>query len=300
LILNMHFRCHRTIAGLICSVATLALLPSAAGAAVVGIGDPRPSMFSDPLFTQLNVREARQVVPWDLAIRSSQRKTLQATKTWLQAAQAAGVTPLISFGGDGNYVPTVAQYASAARAFIHRFPSVRRYTAWNEPDWPYRSLGGHPRLAASFFNALHQQCHGCVVLAGDVFLPANSLGPWLRSYRSGLHYRPSGWALHNYNDVRTHKTSQLQTLLSLTSGPVWLDEISGVERRGHWQFPNQSDAAAARDERFLFSLPRRFHRISRIYHYEWQGVSAAGWDSGLIGPGGNERPAYFVVKAATR
>ncbi len=296
----MRHRSRRALALLIFAIAASAVAPSAGSAVVVGIGDPRASMFSDSRFGQLNIHEAREIVPWDVAIRASQRGTLQATATWLQAAATAGVTPLISFGGDTNYIPTVAQYTDAVRAFMHRFPSVNRYTAWNEPDWPYRSLSQHPRLAASFFNALHQQCHGCLVLAGDVFLPAARLGPWLRSYRSGLHYQPSGWALHNYRDVRTHQTTQLSTLLSLTSGPVWLNEISGVEKRGHWQYPNQSAGAAARDERFLFSLPNRFHRVSRIYHYEWQGVKAAGWDSGLLAPNGSKRPAYFVVSAAAR
>jgi hypothetical protein len=183
---------------------------------------------------------------------------------------------------------------------MHRFPAVKQYTAWNEPDWAYRSLSRRPKLAASFFNALHRQCHGCVVLAGDVFLPAKQLGPWLRSYRAGLRYRPAGWALHNYQDVRTHTTAQLRVLMSLTSGPIWLDEISGVERRGHWQYRNQSAAAAGRDESFLFSLARRFRRVTRIYHYEWQGVTGAGWDSGLISPTGGKRPAYYVLKAAAR
>jgi hypothetical protein len=87
-------------------------------------------------------------------------------------------------------------------------------------------------------------------------------------------------------------------LEKVTRGPIWFDEISGVLRRGHWQYRNQSSIAAGRDERFLFSLPKRFHRIQRIYHYEWQGTVPSpnnGWDSGLIGPGGAPRPSYFVV-----
>jgi hypothetical protein len=296
----MRHRSRRALTIVISAFAALAVVPSAGSAVVVGVGDPRASMFSDPSFRALNVHEARLIVPWDVAIRRSQRATLQAAGTWLQATRAAGVTPLISFGGDTSYIPTVSQYTNAVRAFRHRFPAVTRYTAWNEPDWPYRSLSRRPRLAASYFNALHNQCHRCLILAGDVFLPSQQLGPWLRSYRAGLRYRPSGWALHNYDDVRSHTTGQLRTLLSLTAGPVWLDEISGVERRGHWQFRNQSDAAAGRDERFLFSLAHRFHRVSRIYHYEWQGVTTAGWDSGLISPTGAKRPAYFTVKAAAR
>jgi hypothetical protein len=79
---------------------------------------------------------------------------------------------------------------------------------------------------------------------------------------------------------------------------VWLTEIGGVERRGHWQYSNQSVFGAARDERFLFTLPRRFHRVTRIYHYQWQGTFAGpftGWDSGLIGPRGVPRPAYWTL-----
>lgn len=283
-------------ATLACAVA----VPSAASALVVGIGDQSSAMFSSPAFRKLHVREARLVVAWNIAVASSQRSALAATKGWLGAAKAAGVTPMIAFTGNGNYIPTVAQYTAAVRAFIKRFPSVARYTPWNEPDWVYRSLSRQPLLAASFFNALVRSCRGCLVLAGDLYLPAKQLGPWLRAYEKGLRFHPAGWALHNYYDVRTHTTSQLQTMLRLTSGPIWLDEISGVERRGHWQYPNQSAAAAGRDEAFLFSLPRRFPRISRIYHYQWRAAPSAGWDSGLLAPNGTARPAYSVVERAIK
>ena len=90
-------------------------------------------------------------------------------------------------------------------------------------------------------------------------------------------------------------------LESLTSGQIWLTEISGVERRGHWQYRNQSVFGARNDEKFLFSLPRTFHRVTRIYHYQWQGTvetKNTGWDSGLIGPLGVPRPAYWVLAKA--
>jgi hypothetical protein len=196
----------------------------------------------------------------------------------------------------------VRQYTRAVQAFLRRFPQVKRFTAWDEPDWIYRPrLARRPRLAAGYFNALVGACHfRCKVLAGDVYEGAGRLRRWLRAYIPSLRYNPAGWALHNYFDVRSHTTSQLRTILSLTSGPIWLDEISGVEVRGHWPFPHhQSVEAAARDERFLFRLPRRFHRISRIYHYQWQDIGAF-WDSGLLNPDGSPRPAYYVVKAATR
>jgi hypothetical protein len=69
-----------------------------------------------------------------------------------------------------------------------------------------------------------------------------------------------------------------------------------VLRRGHWQYANQSANSAARDEQFLLSMTKRYRRISRIYHYQWQGTTSAGWDSGLIDPTGHTRPSYTLVR----
>jgi hypothetical protein len=263
-------------------------------------------MFTNPLFLRLNLPIARDLVRWDAAV-TRDKSALHGAEAWVKAAENAGVQPMISFAGPpgaaGNYIPSTKVYTAAIRAFLHDVPSVKTFTAWNEPDWTFRpALANNPRLAASYFNALVSNCNHCTVAAGDVYLPASQLGRWLRTYRSGLHSRPAAWALHNYYDVRTHTTSQLRTMESVTSGPIWLTEISGLIRRGHWPYPNQSVAAAARDESFLFSLPKRFPRITRIYHYQWQGTVATantGWDSGLIGPGGVPRPAYGVVAKAT-
>jgi Glycosyl hydrolase catalytic core len=288
-----------------------AALPAAAGAVVIGIGDQNPAMFSDSRFLALHITTARAVVPWDIVTRPADSADLARFRAWLRAAEAAHVSPFISFGADftnpaANYVPTVAQYKGAVKAFLGAFPQIKAYTAWNEPDFSYRHLARNPGLAASYFNALYEMCRGCTVLAGDVYLPTTGaayidkssarLGPWLRAYIKGLRHRPAGWALHDYFEVRGRNASQLRTLMSMTSGPIWLDETGGVLRRGHWQYANQSANAAARDEQFLLSLAKRFRRVARIYHYQWQGATSAGWDSGLIGPNGQARPAYTVVR----
>lgn len=286
------------------------VMPATAGAVVIGIGDNNPAMFSDPRFAALDITTARYTIPWDVVTRRADRADLNAFRGWLSAAQQAHVNPLISFGADftnpaANYVPTVAQYKTAVKAFLKDFPQIKLYTPWNEPDFSYRTLARNPTLAANYFNALYEMCRGCTVLAGDVYLPTTGvatidhavarLGPWLKAYVKGLHHRPAGWALHDYTEIRARNTSQLQTLMSMTSGPIWLDETGGVLRRGHWQYPNQSAAAAAKDEQYLLSLSKRYHRIARIYHYEWQGNTSAGWDSGLIAPNGSTRPAYNVL-----
>jgi hypothetical protein len=290
---------------LLCGLACAATLPATAGAVVVGIGDDNAAMFSDPHFQALHIRTARATVMWDAALLNNTVQ-LDSFAAWLRAATAAHVTPLVSFFGDGNYkgnhdyAPPLAQYKAAVKAFMADFPSVRYLTPWNEPDWVYRpSLALHPKLAAGYYNVMKQTCR-CTVLAGDVYLAANQLRPWLKQYIKGLHYKPDGWALHDYNDVRTHTTSQLQVLMKLTKGPIWLDEISGVERRGHWQYRNQTIAAATRDESFLFSLPRRFPRITHIYHYQWISSASAGWDSAVLNADGSARPAYSILQRAAK
>jgi Glycosyl hydrolase catalytic core len=286
------------------------VMPATAGAVVIGIGDNSPAMFSDPRFTALGITTARYTLPWDIVTRRADRGDLAAFRSWLRDAQTANVSPLVSFGADftnpaANFVPNVSQYKTAVKAFLNDFPQIKLYTAWNEPDFSYRTLARKPALAANYFNALYGMCRGCTILAGDVYLPATGvatidhsvarLGPWLKAYVKGLHHRPAGWALHDYTEIRARNTSQLRTLMSMTSGPIWLDETGGVLRRGHWQYKNQSAAAAAKDEQYLLSLTKRYHRIARIYHYEWQGNTSAGWDSGLVAPNGSTRPAYTVL-----
>jgi Glycosyl hydrolase catalytic core len=284
----------------LCALAAAAF-PTAAGAVMVGVSDNGFTMFWTHRFQRLNIRTARYMTYWNVAVMRDKRP-LHDARVWIKTAEQAGVTPMVSFSGNGNYIPSWQVYASAIKAFLHDFPEVKTYTPWNEPDWIYRpALANNPKLAADYFNVLIHWCHGCTIAAGDVYLPANQLGPWIASYRRYLHARPRAWALHNYYDVRSHTTSQVQTLARLTSGQIWLTETAGILRRGHWPYPNQSAAAAGRDEAFLFSIPRRFPRVTRIYHYEWQGTylsAGAGWDSGLIGANGVPRPSFTALSRA--
>ena len=292
--------------------ACLAIAPAGAGAVVIGIGSSDPGMFSSPRFGALHITTARIPLPWDVMTRRADAGELRGFRTWLSAAQSAGVRPLVSFGADSGRAtsnfPSVKQYTRAVRAFVRRFPQVTSYTAWNEPDFPFRKLARNPRLAAEYFNVLYNVCgRQCQVLAGDVFLPATGptppiinhvkarLNTWLPGYIKGLHHRPAGWALHDYTEVRGRNTSQLRTLMRLTRGPIWLDETGGVLRRGHWVYGPESAAAAGRDEKYLLSLSKRYHRVSRIYHYQWSAVRSAGWDSALLDTRGRPRAAYWVV-----
>ncbi len=294
-----------------CALCSLAAVPGAAVARapathlMVGVGDESAAMFSNTWFTRLPIRTARLVVPWNTAVTRDHTQ-LNLAQTWIQVAEGDHVQPMVSFGAPGgnagNYIPSNTQYTAAIKAFIHDFPQVKVYTPWNEPDFTYRSLSRQPGLAAAYFNTLVRACRGCTIVAGDVYLPASSgLGSWISAYKRALQFKPVAWALHPYDDVRSHSTTQIRTLERYVGrAQIWLDEISGVERRGHWPYPNQSPNGADSDERFLFGLPSRYTNITRIYHYEWQGVASEPWDSGLLGPQGKPRPAYWTFASAVK
>ena len=272
---------------------------------LVGLDDESGAMFTNRWFRRLPIKIARYGVPWNIAV--TRDKTLLGwARTWLAAAARAGVQPLVSFGppggNAGNYIPDDRTYTRAVKAFMRDFPNVRTYTPWNEPEFPYRALGRQPGLAAAYFNTLVRACRHCTIVAGDLYLPASAgLESWVRAYKRGLRFKPVAWAIHPYDDVRTHTTGSIQVLERYVGGAqIWLDEISGVLRRGHWPFPNQSPNAANRDERFMFVLPKIFHNITRIYHYQWQAVPASPWDSALLGPGGQPRPAYWTFANAVK
>jgi hypothetical protein len=271
----------------------------------VGVGDDSSAIFANPWFRKLPIRIARYLVPWNAAI-TRDRTQVNAMQDWLHWAASVHVQPLVSFeapgGTAGNYIPDDATYTRAVKAFIKRFPQVKTYTPWNEPDFIYRSLSQQPGLAAAYFNTMVRACHRCTIVAGDVYRTAgDGLYSWLKAYQRGLRFRPAAWAIHPYDDVRSHTKSAIDTLERFAgSSQIWLDEISGVLRRGHWPFPNQSPNNADNDERFLFILPKIYHNITRIYHYQWQAVPGSPWDSALLGPGGKPRPAYWTFANAVK
>jgi hypothetical protein len=48
--------------------------------------------------------------------------------------------------------------------------------------------------------------------------------------------------------------------------------------------------------KYVLGMTKRFTRIERVYLYQWNADSLfQAWDSGLIGPFGERRPAYDIV-----
>src|SRR5258706_50037 len=160
----------------------LAVPASASAALTVGISENQPTMFADPLFSQLGAKHARIVVSWD--VMSAGGYDLTRVAQYLAAARAAGVEPLVAFEhsrgdasrcGQKKYfktkicrLPTAKQYETAIKAFLAAFPSVNVLAPWNEANHFSQPTSRDPKAAAKFTDIVHQACPSCTLVVADM------------------------------------------------------------------------------------------------------------------------------------
>lgn len=292
------------VATLLASLALTGLaLPACAGARLpaIGIAEQTPVMFADQRFVDLGIRYARISVAWDVLRHPRQRAALN---TWLVAARADGVQPLIGFdrsavAGRARALPSAARFGHEFRRLHALYPWVRDWASWNEANYCGEPTCHRARLVAAYYRQLRASCASCRVLGAEL-LDVSNMVRWAREFRAALHGRePMIWGLHNYLGANRLQSASTRALLRATRrAPIWFTEVGGlVSRHNHSSnaFP-QSAAHAAKVTRFLFTrLARLSGRIARVYVYQWNGGGPrATWDSGLIAPGGRARAAYGV------
>ncbi|MGH2855003.1 MAG: hypothetical protein ACRDLF_12530, partial [Solirubrobacteraceae bacterium] len=137
---------------LIASLLALAL-PAGAQALGVGVGEQQPYMFADPRFQALGIRYARLSIGWN-ALES--RAETRALATWLRAARADGVHPLISFEHSWiahrhRRLPSAAQLARQFRVLHARYPWVTDFATWNEANYCGQPTCHSPALVAAYY-----------------------------------------------------------------------------------------------------------------------------------------------------
>jgi hypothetical protein len=291
----------RRAAAALVLLAMVAALPATAHArAVVGMGDQKPEMFTDARFHWLGVRDARIVVSWDVMRSASERAWASA---WLAAARKAKVEPLVSFGHawsgtQRQALPSATAYRSAFTRFRRAYPWVRTYTAWNEANHCSQPTCHHPERAAAYYDVIRSDCPRCTVVAGDV-LDQNNMVPWLKRFQRAARHRPALWGLHNYLDANRMRTTGTRKLLAAVKGRVWITETGGLVRRKHYKaqiaFPESAEHAG-KVTRFVLRFADTHARIRRVYIYQWNANSLfQTWDSGLIDPFGQRRPAFVEL-----
>jgi hypothetical protein len=286
-------------------LATALAAPTAASALVVGIGDQKADMFSDPLFAGLGVSHARLAVSWDAMENPWERDEVDV---WMDAARAEGVQPLVGFwharGDRRRVLPTPERFKYEFRQFRARYPWVTTFATWNEANHCGEPTCHRPELVAAYYRSMTRECPQCTILAAEV-LDMPNMAKWVDTFQKhlGSSLRPRYWGLHNYIDANRLRTSGTRALLRHTKGQIWFTETGGiVERRNKVKVGfDESPAHAALATSWVFDkLVPLSRRITRVYLYHWNAVRGDSWDSGLIDPRGRARPALTVVRRELR
>jgi hypothetical protein len=276
-----------------------------AAAPLIGMGEQKPGMFSDPRFHRLGVRDVRYVAPWDVLRDAGQRRRLDA---WTQAARLEGRRILIGFQHSlrsrrlAHTLPTRAQFERQFRRVRARYPFVRNWIAWNEGNHPASLTAHRPRRAARFFDAIARNCRRCHIVAADV-LDVSGMSAWIRAFRRHAVHRPRIWGLHNYGDTNRFTDKNTRALLAATRGKVWFTETGGLVLRREYKGRTvkrefrYSVRHAARATAQALRLACLSRRIRRVYFYHWRAPRpVTNWDSAFIGPRGRARPAYRTLR----
>jgi hypothetical protein len=283
---------------LLLTLLALALVPAAGAQAkvAVGIADNKSDMFTDTRFAALHVKYARVVVPYDALHDFATRTWLDG---WMAGAKASRVKPLVTFDRSRkrtSHNPSPAQMAKSLKDLRKRYPFVKEFATWNEAN-----INKRPETVARWWIAMRKACPTCTVLGADL-LDRNNVGSWARRFVKAARRTPKVWGLHNYTDANTLKTTGTRKLLGAVKGAVWFTETGGVVSRHNGsgiRFPT-SATHAAKATRFVFTnLVKLSPRVQRAYLYHWNTGIGDGrtWDSGLIGPDGQGRPALKVLQA---
>jgi hypothetical protein len=289
--------------------AALAGAPAAGAAVTVGIADQRAGTFHDARLTDI-VHNARLSVAWDALDYDWQQREIDA---WMKAARAAGVEPLVTFGRSRTRkfrLPSRDEFRREALRFRHRYPDVREYSPWNEPNLAIRPSNYDPARIASYYHVLRKMCPKCTVLGADV-VDTSSLDRWMRAYLREFPHnaRPKVWGLHNYVDVNSSSSWGTQVMRRLAPGEIWFTETGAIVRRAKPTRIGKSDrrltirigaSRALEATKRIFRLAATSPRITRVYVYHWKATRRSSWDSALVSPAGVLRPWFDVFAEQAR
>ena len=280
--------------------------PAAAAPPLIGIGEQKPGMFTDPRWQRLGLQEARYVTPWDTLHDPRQLEKLDA---WMEAARASGTRPLIGLERSlrsaklRKSLPTDKRFAREFRRLRARYPDVRDWITWNEANHPLQPTANRPRRVARYFGIMVRNCRGCRIVGADV-LDIKNMTSWVQRFARYATERPRIWGLHNYGDTNQLRSTGTEALLRITgSGQVWFTEAGGLVVRREYagatvkRVYRYSQRHAARATRHVFELACLSPRIRRVYFYHWQAPpTVTNWDSAFLGPHGGVRPAYQTLR----
>ena len=303
--------------------AALLAVPAAAPAApIVGIAENNPQVFSDPLFTKLGAKHSRVVVSWNVMTRRGDDEVFRVTQ-YIQAAQAAGVQPLVTFEharGDATIcnkrknrrkaqcvLPSAKAYEKNIKRFRDTFPYVRNVVAWNEINHFTQPTYRNPKAAAKFTSIARKVFKGRTVVAADILDQADNTRARRPTFRSATKYIKAFrryykgprkiCGVHNYSDINRFRSTGTKAIIkALGCKQIWLTETGGIFRFTGFK---ASEKRQARATKFMFKLARSIKKIKRLYVYTYFGAVTPRFDAGLVARG-KARPAFAEVRKRVR
>ena len=132
---------------------------------------------------KLGVKHSRLALAWDWY---RDPHTVYQTDVWMQAAQAAGVQPLVAFNrnwrSNGHRkLPSMTLYRKSFRLVRERYPFVTDFSAWNEANHTTQPTSKKPGMAARYYNAMRKACPSSICVRRMESRRAFSQGFWIKS-----------------------------------------------------------------------------------------------------------------------
>ena len=255
-----------------------------------------------------------------------------APDTVLNALHDAGIPVLLTLNGTpswangGNapsYAPTSASTFSAfVTAAATRYPWVKKWTIWNEPNQPRWLRPGTPRLYVTrllnpAYTALHREIPGVQVGAGGTAPRAGTGGMSPLAWLDGLHAAHARFDAYSHNPYplspqetpysgacshcTTVTLATLTRLITKLDGyfgkkPIWLTEY------GYQTNPPDTNFGVSWAKQALYvseSALRAYQlpQVTVLIHYLYRDEPDLGaWQSGLQTGNGKKKPSFEAFR----
>jgi putative glycosyl hydrolase len=270
-------------------LAAVAAQPASARV-TVGIGTQSAGDYTDARLKQLakrkKIKTARLQLRWDWYKRQN-AGYLAGIDAWMAQVRARGLRPMVSLTRDWKhrrtYVPPMAEYRASVAAVKARYPHVRDFTAWNEPNARQQPFRARPALAARYYNAMRAVLGKRYTVAAADIYDGGAWARYLKAYKQKVR-GAKVWALHNYLDAKRLGGST-RKFARIVRGKVWLTETGARRRYGLKKQVKAVDN--------IFRIARSNRRVERVYFYQWRRSDT--WDSAFLETNGRKRPAYNAL-----
>lgn len=269
-----------------------------------GLADNTVGALKDPRFQASGIKRVRILIHYDAVSRGGKR--LAEMDEWFKTAKEQGVEPLVTwYRTEGcspkcaaKRLPSVSTYIKNVRKFRKRYPWVKRFSTFNEINFPAAEpTGRNPKRAAQYYRALRKECRGgrCSVLTGDFRANGSKFSAdWLKTFKKHMGPGPHTWGLVPHPEINAFHTRYTKQFLKLTGrGNVWAVEAGAV----NFFRPTLKPSLTRQTKAMKFLMQKYVkvsRRVKRIYMYHWQAApNQSKWDSALLNVNGTPRDAYY-------